>query len=524
MKFRDKLVGIGLCILALAGCNVSRAIEIETLVMPGQVIEGHADIEAECSECHAPFSKTRQRDLCLGCHDHENIARDIKAGKGMHGRFGPAAEGECSNCHIEHQGRDADIVGLDEETFEHRYTDFPLEGAHMAADCRGCHEAGTSHRETDTECFSCHEADDSHQGRLGRECDDCHKPVDWQETAFDHEEESGFALTGTHGELECAVCHVSGQPKDLPTDCVACHRIDDSHDGLNGPKCETCHETTSWDKPTFDHSRETDFELEGRHTEIACTDCHTGNKYDDPLETDCIACHRSDDDHQGLNGTECDDCHGSSRWADVVFDHGKDTDFPLRGKHEDLGCASCHKQPAHDVELKTSCFSCHEGDDIHGGEQGEDCGDCHKESGWSEGVQFDHDLTGFPLIGMHAVAPCEACHTSTAFRDAPEQCIECHEDDDVHEGGLGDCASCHSPNDWQLWDFDHETRTGFALDGAHTDLTCRSCHKTRWNRKVRLSSRCATCHRSDDIHSGGFGADCIRCHTTTSFSDLERVR
>jgi len=39
----------------------SHAQDIETLLMPGKVIEGHAEVEAECSSCHKSFNKNAQR-------------------------------------------------------------------------------------------------------------------------------------------------------------------------------------------------------------------------------------------------------------------------------------------------------------------------------------------------------------------------------------------------------------------------------------------------------------------------------
>ena len=43
--------------------------QIETLVMPGDVIEGHAEVEAECSSCHEAFKRSKQRALCMDCHE-----------------------------------------------------------------------------------------------------------------------------------------------------------------------------------------------------------------------------------------------------------------------------------------------------------------------------------------------------------------------------------------------------------------------------------------------------------------------
>ena len=44
------------------------AIDIETLVMPGEVTAPHAEFQSECSACHEAFSRERQNSLCIDCH------------------------------------------------------------------------------------------------------------------------------------------------------------------------------------------------------------------------------------------------------------------------------------------------------------------------------------------------------------------------------------------------------------------------------------------------------------------------
>jgi hypothetical protein len=39
-----------------------------------------------------------------------------------------------------------------------------------------------------------------------------------------------------------------------------------------------------------------------------------------------------------------------------------------------------------------------------------------------------------------------------------------------------------------------------------------------------LAGTCVSCHRSDDVHRGQFGADCVECHTTESFDALRARR
>ena len=109
----------------------------ERLVMPGPVVDGHAKLEKECGKCHEPFSRKSQTRLCLDCH--KEIAADRTTSKGFHGRQPDAAKQECNHCHTDHKGRDADIVQLDRETFNHALTNFELRDAHKAVPCSGCH-------------------------------------------------------------------------------------------------------------------------------------------------------------------------------------------------------------------------------------------------------------------------------------------------------------------------------------------------------------------------------------------------
>ena len=53
------------------------------------------------------------------------------------------------------------------------------------------------------------------------------------------------------------------------------------------------------------------------------------------------------------------------------------------------------------------------------------CERCHGDAGWDRDLFFEHDLTAFPLLGLHAVVACEQCHASPAFRDADSRCIAC---------------------------------------------------------------------------------------------------
>jgi Zn finger protein HypA/HybF involved in hydrogenase expression len=139
-----------------------------------------------------------------------------------------------------------------------------------------------------------------------------------------------------------------------------------------------------------------------------------------------------------------------------------------------------------------------------------------------EDVRFDHELTSFPLIGQHAVVGCESCHLSSQFKEAKSDCYSCHKEDDVHKLGLGtDCDRCHNPNDWLIWEFDHDN-TDFKLKDAHQEIHCHTCHyKPMEEEDDRNQYQCADCHLIDDVHSGNFGPDCGKCHSQKNFREVQ---
>ena len=209
-------------------------------------------------------------------------------------------------------------------------------------------------------------------------------------------------------------------------------------------------------------------------------------------------------------------------WSKVRFDHDTETEFPLRGGHVEAGCVSCHRGDAYSDDLAVDCYSCHVADDVHQGQEGRQCESCHAEEGWDKSVRFNHDMASFPLIGLHAVVPCEECHLSATFREVGKECGSCHQADDIHKQQLGaECENCHNPNAWALWEFDHNKQSGFHLDGAHEGLDCLACHTRPVRKNISLSTSCGGCHRNDDVHDGRFGSACERCHDTESFDAVE---
>ena len=572
-----------LCVLAmmLGLASAAAGQTLESVLMPGALIAGHAKLEEDCANCHVKFDRAGQDRLCLECH--KPVAADVRAKRGYHGRMPAQA---CRTCHTDHKGRDAKTAAFDTARFDHRATGYDLANAHARAPCASCHVAGRRYREAPSECASCHARDDVHRGALGRQCGDCHDDTRWKSARFDHAR-TRFPLTGKHATTTCRDCHRDATFRGASTACVSCHRGDDrQHRGRLGERCESCHSARSWKDVGFDHGRDTRFALRGRHREVKCEACHTTVPAQLKLQGDCASCHARDDRHKGTLGNACGDCHTERSWRETRIDHDA-TRFPLTGKHGTAECKSCHRDPqsfkgapltcigchraddahtghfgerceschdargwkpssfVHERETtyrllgkhattacalchtgtlyvdKTSreCVSCHRKDDVHKGASGTRCESCHQETDWKRS-QFDHARARFPLLGAHARVECKSCHATAEYRGTPQACVSCHEKDDRHKKTLGrDCAACHNARDWRVWDFDH-AKTRFPLEGAHAKVRCASCHAIPVEGAIRLPMACADCHRRDDKHEGRFGMVCERCHTTARFSEI----
>ncbi len=84
---------------------------LESVMMPGKVIQGHLKWEDSCAKCHKRFDKEGQNQLCKDCH--KDITKDVTQKKGLHGHLKETRD--CVECHTEHKGRAAQIAPIDEK-------------------------------------------------------------------------------------------------------------------------------------------------------------------------------------------------------------------------------------------------------------------------------------------------------------------------------------------------------------------------------------------------------------------------
>ncbi len=374
---------------------------------------------------------------------------------------------------------------------------------------------------------------------------------------------------GLEGISNCTKCHDLAR-KVSNEKCLGCHievadRLNANkgyHSSIDvkGKDCYSCHsdhhganfEIVHFDKKSFNHST-TGYDLTGEHQKIDCKECHTKqfiSKTDIRkkeftflgLIDKCNNCH--EDAHQNTLSKDCKACHNTVHFKPAVsFDH-KTTSFALKGKHQTVDCKECHKSyemaemknKIFTIEKFGQCNTCHE--DVHRRKFGSECATCHNEQSFQSIGKinlFNHNVTEFTLKGRHRRLECSACHKSgvfslqVAFQEFKNKdfqlCTSCHED--IHENKFGqNCIECHSEESFKInkimeGKFDHDL-TNFKLEGLHTSVDCKACHKEKLTDALAYS-QCIYCHKTDKhevfVSEVNSPIDCKECHHVNGFKE-----
>jgi hypothetical protein len=216
-------------------------------------------------------------------------------------------------------------------------------------------------------------------------------------------------------------------------DCAQCHgEIEFGDDDSSFCANSACH-GRAWPAVELDAAFPHPIELEGKHAEVWCHDCHEGVRQP---EYECANCHEPPmEPHFGV---VCEDCHTPQGWeqADLGdFQHP----VALEGTHADLACSDCHTAGE---ELTYECANCHKPP----GEThfGPDCEECHTPTRFADAT-LPPELHPIPLVGGHQRATCDVCHAEG--QRVPEYiCSNCHKPPENHLPG--ECDTCHNPEGW----------------------------------------------------------------------------
>jgi hypothetical protein len=213
-------------------------------------------IQVACKDCHAPAPPGGSRAIattaaagtagmlfklgastCLTCHvdPHDGKYATAEAAGGKRA---------CAGCHDLERFRPSLV-----DDREHGRYNYPLDGAHRAVACVGCHRdlgrpglkstligrAAVAERITferrHQDCVECHT--DAHDGQLRGPCSRCHGTDAFRPaSAFVHDRDASFTLAGAHSKVACERCHpttvdAAGKRhvtyRPVPIACAKCH-------------------------------------------------------------------------------------------------------------------------------------------------------------------------------------------------------------------------------------------------------------------------------------------------------------
>lgn len=478
---------------------------------------------ARCESCHVGGVFRGTSRNCVDCHQADfNGAQNPN-------HLSAGFSTSCDSCHRTDGWRPANYA----------HQQFPIAGAHMAISCSQCHVGGV-YQGTGSACVDCHldnynNTQNPNHATAGfsTSCETCHNTVSFRGALVsDH---SFFPLTGAHGAVACANCHVGGVFRGTPNTCAGCH-LDDYNATTNpnhktggfSTDCRSCHTVTAFQTGTFNHST---FPLIGAHSTAACVSCHVGGVFRGTNRT-CAGCHLSDynsttnPNHQNAGfSTDCQTCHNTIAFQTGGFDHST---FPLQGAHLTAACTDCH---IGGVFRGTSraCAGCHLID------YNNTTSPNHRTAGFSTGCQTCHNTnafptggfnhTAYPLTGAHLTVACASCHVNNVFRGTSRTCAGCHLDNfnattnPNHKtaGFTTDCQTCHTTAAFLGTSINH---TSFPLTGAHVMTACANCHVGGVFKGTNRT--CAGCHlnrynaTTNPKHTlPSFPHTCDTCHGTS---------
>lgn len=223
-------------LLALAALAV---VHPDSMIAPGKLIAGHADLESDCFACHAPFRGVDSA-RCVHCHKPADIGRvstrgqpiEAKTRVPFHQRL---AREDCAGCHVDHAG----VMALRRPMrFDHAL----LQPA-VRSECESCHRAP---------------ADSLHRQIEGG-CARCHRDSGWRPATFDHRRY--FVLDRDH-DAPCGTCHVGGDYARYT--CYGCHehtpgriRAEHAEEGIRDfADCVRCHRSAQEPRHGRERGRE----------------------------------------------------------------------------------------------------------------------------------------------------------------------------------------------------------------------------------------------------------------------------
>jgi len=501
--------------------------------------ETHPATDAECSNCHntnhflelgadGSFDHSNITRSCSGCHNNAIAIGKTPSASDVPPGSHPETNAECGSCHTT-------------TSFLNAYPDHTATVV-TGVRCDSCHVDNGSgaasghslgHPITNVDCNSCHSIQSfkmtdgifNHAAldATVQSCESCHN----DNTSINAPAKSSAVPAHLVTNTDCGSCHSTDtfnpafnidhtDPAVLAVRCDSCHGVSASGKPLSTSvyahmptteDCQVCHTPGSFRTGTFSHS--------GPSYVGGCNSCH-----DNVIGVGKLLNHiPTSPDNQ-----DCGDCHVTSSFADVTFDHGSS---------DTSNCLSCHdgnisigKSIGH-VTTSENCTSCHTTNTfttfastfVHNPAiVSSDCASCH-----NTGIALSKKLNHIP-----AMAECSECHINTTV---PGGFASSTFFGNVHPGITNGCEGCHSGQ------FSTNSNNLYGKPGNHmpTVQDCDVCHTsasflapTAFTH-AGISGNCTSCHNGDFVGIGARAksathpvttSDCGACHSiSNNFND-----
>ena len=231
----------------------------QRMASPGPLSQRHSFLEHNCAACHTPVRGVEAAS-CIACHASEQslLQRQPTA---FH-----ADVGSCVECHVEHQGAQAQVSQMDHAAFAR----LSLRDSGRAADPAT---------------------------RPAAPADAGADRTAWQIAARIKEGHPGPSLPPGHPSVTAA---------EAALNCAACHANQDRHQGLFGNNCAQCHGTTAWTIPQFRHPPPSSTD---------CAQCHQAPPSHYMMHFRMVSMKVARQEH--VQVSQCYSCHQTTAWNDI---------------------------------------------------------------------------------------------------------------------------------------------------------------------------------------------------------------
>lgn len=222
----------------------SRLVEVsfwQRAARPGPLSTAHALYEDDCSNCHTALVGAEPAK-CIACHANATALLQRQS-TAFHSSIGA-----CSECHVEHLGRDVSPttmehgtlirVGLRRIRADESGKEARSPYAETVAWLRDLSASGSAlvPDERLLDCASCHASKDRHWGLFGADCSACHGTSKWAIAEFRHPSPSS---------VDCAQCHQAPPSHFMEHFEMVSMKVV-GREQADVSQCFLCHQTTSW--------------------------------------------------------------------------------------------------------------------------------------------------------------------------------------------------------------------------------------------------------------------------------------